>query len=87
MPTGRLYLQEQEYDPNVDASESYDADTDYVKWKGENQEIQFMVVTGDPGANTNHDAAPNGSLCVDITNFVLYIKTAASTWTIVGTQS
>lgn len=38
-----------------------------------------------PGSDFNN--APNGSLLIDRTNFKAYIKTADSTWTVIGSQS
>ena len=45
------------------------------------------VILGSAAPSTNYNNAPNGSLFVEMTNFVLYIKTGASTWTVVGAQT
>lgn len=42
---------------------------------------------GTPASDSDFNNAPNGSYFTDLTNFKLYIKTAASTWTVVGAQS
>jgi hypothetical protein len=81
-----LYLSQQEHDPSVDATGfNFPATTDYVKVVGPNHTFEILAGSGDP--STNHNNAANGSLYIDMTNFALYIKTAASTWVVVGTQS
>lgn len=83
MAVNILYPNPHSVDPGDDLG--YPTTTDALIFKGPNNQIQLLAGAGVPGSN--HNNADNGSLYVDITNFVLHIKTAASTWTIVGTQS
>lgn len=62
------------------------------RWKdgaGTIHEIHFLVDDADPNGSTAYDSAPLGSLFVRTTTATpqLYIKTASSTWTLVGSQS
>lgn len=52
---------------------------------GTKRSFHFIVYSGTP--QTAHNSAPLPSLFLDITNYKLYIKTAAATWTVVGAQS
>lgn len=47
--------------------------------------FHFITYAGTP--DSTHNNAPLPSLFLDTTNKKLYIKTAASTWTVVGAQS
>lgn len=47
----------------------------------------FHVITYAGTPQSSHNNAPLPSLFIDMTNYKLYIKTAASTWTVVGAQS
>jgi hypothetical protein len=77
---GKLYIRHQENDPNVDSGYSFPSTSDYLEIKGPTHAILLILGTGAP--STDHNNAANGSLYIDMTNFTLYRKTAASTWTL-----
>lgn len=67
------YWQMQEHDPSRDSSHfNFPSTTDYVPLKGPNHEILFLMGSGAP--STDHNNAPQGSLYMDKTNNVLYLK-------------
>ena len=78
MAVNILYPMPHSVDPGDDLG--YPVTTDALIFKGPNHEIQLLAGVGDP--STNHNNAPNGSLFMDMTNFALYRKTAAATWTL-----
>jgi hypothetical protein len=84
MATGRLYPQKDGVD---ESSYSYASTTDFVEFKGPNQYIQLLAGAAAP--STAHNNAPLGSIYIATgTGAVkVYVKTAASTWTVVGSQS
>lgn len=47
----------------------------------------FHIIKYAGTPQSSHNNAPLPSLFIDATNNKLYIKTAASTWTVVGAQS
>lgn len=49
--------------------------------------LHHIFYEGTPASDSDFNNAPNGSHFTDLTNFKDYIKTAASTWTVVGAQS
>ncbi len=59
----------------------------FIKWLSEDnqKEVWWIYAAGAPGSD--FDDAPLDSLYTDTTNHKLYIKTAASTWTVVGAQT
>ena len=81
----RANWQQYTVDAQQDNYYNYPAGADYSMLKGPNHEIQLILNAGAPGSSFNN--APNGSLYIDMTNYKLYIKTGASTWTVVGSQS
>ncbi len=63
-----------------------------VRWRGGDgnlYEVHHLYDTAEPDGTTNYDAAPIGSLYTRTLagSVKLFIKTTASTWTIVGSQS
>lgn len=83
MAVNILYPQPHSVDPGDDLS--FPATSDALVFKGPNSQILLITGAGVPGSN--HNNADNGSLYVDTTNFKLHIKTATSTWVVVGSQS
>jgi hypothetical protein len=86
----RLQFNKFNVDSGVESGLAYPATAAWAELSGADQngterKIQIIFSQAAPGTDFNN--APNGSLCVDIANFKLYIKTAASTWTVVGSQS
>lgn len=57
----------------------------YTVWGNESSKTHLIRGTGAP--STDYNNAPNGSLYIDMTAFKIYIKTASSTWTVVGAQT
>lgn len=77
-------------DSNVDSGLSYPATAAYAVVQGYDSSgnervIHFILTQANPG--TDYNNAPNGSLAVDIANYKMYIKTAASTWTLVASNT
>lgn len=86
----RLRFKEHNVDSGAEAGYAFPATAVWAELAGSDQNgtersIMFILGTGAP--STNYNNAPNGSLYVDYTNLKLHIKTAASTWTVVGAQS
>lgn len=84
MASGRLYPQKDSVD---ESTYSYASTTDFVAFKGPNQNIQLLAGAAAP--STAHNNAPLGSIYVatGAGAVKVYVKTAASTWTVVGAQS
>lgn len=79
---GILYPQQHE---DNTTNYSFASGSDYALFKGPN--LSFMIIRGAAAPSTAHNNAPLGSLYIDTAAYVLYIMTAAATWTKVGTQS
>lgn len=88
MPSSLLAkVQPYEEDANVQSGYAYPTTTDGVLPIRMPGGTVYHVIFGQGAPSTNYNNAQNGSLYIDTTNFKLYIKTAASTWTVVGSQS
>lgn len=58
-----------------------------IKYVSEDGVFTTWHIYGAGAPSTDFNDAPNGSLYTDTTNYKLYIKTAAATWTVVGAQT
>lgn len=88
----RLDFQKFGVDSNIESGLGYTSTTAWAAIRGYDSTgtervIHFLLVQADPNGDTAHDNAPNGSLAVDIVNFKLWQKTAASTWTNVASNT
>ncbi len=80
-------VQSYEDDQNVQTGYNYPATVDgYLPIRTPSGAV-FHLIFGAGAPSTNYNNATNGSLYIDTTNLKLHIKTAASTWTVVGAQS
>lgn len=88
--SNRLTPQVESVDSGVEAGLGFPATAAWVRFVGADQNgtsRMFHLITGTGAPSTNFNNADNGSLYIDYTNFKLYIKTAAATWIVVGTQT
>lgn len=86
----RINLQQDSVDSGVEAGLAFPATAAWVKLSGADQngtERSIYLIFGTGAPSTNYNNASEGSLYVDYTNYKLHIKTAASTWVVVGAQS
>ena len=86
----RLNLKDAAADSGQEAGLAFPATAAWVEVSGRDQngtERKIHLIFGDGAPSTNYNNANLPSLYVDYTNYKLYIKTAASTWTVVGAQS
>lgn len=59
----------------------------YEKKMSEDGQLTIYHIWCAGAPSTDFNDATNGSLYTDTTNYKLYIKTAAATWTVVGAQT
>lgn len=87
----RLHFDEHSVDAGQETGLAFTASTAWALINGADQNgtarsLYLLIGDGDPNDDTAHDAVTH-ALYYDYTNKKLYIKTAASTWTVVGAQS
>lgn len=56
----------------------------FVGLNGAGTALSFHMIWSIAAPGSDFNNAPNGSLLFDMTNFKAYLKTAASTWTVIG---
>lgn len=73
---GRLYVQQQEYDVNLDAHYGFPSTSDWILFKGETDANSYLFIRGVGAPGANHNNAPLGSIYVDVTNLTMHMKDA-----------
>lgn len=83
----RIQMQQDSVDSGQEAGLAFPATAAWVKLSGADQngtERSTYLIFGTGAPSTNYNNATNGSLYQDYTNLKWYVKTADTSWTVIG---